>query len=650
MGMKTKSKNDNQQKIRDNKIQKIRNNRIHDIFNNYFPHMQIPPIVITANKRFVQATIKFSSFSFAQFKFKDMSDLKATDKLPDKKGDSKNNSEAQTNEEALCENLENKFLIFLVSLVNFNKEKYSNKIYASPDEISCYLKNDEVERKQTFKEIVENNSEFMMNQTFKSDDTLLDCLNANYNIEVENVYANNKTDSNLFNEIKDNHKKIDHFENNKSKSNKSKGKQRSTNEIKGLSTNDFINEIQFVQESFNKIPRNEFNLRNGFHQQESSLTNGVIDGEKRNIYCEANNEPGGRTPIYGNDEKLNIYCDTNNEPGDTTPIYVTDDTDGMVTPIQHNNLAEKGANINIENRCGYQNIGANVNGNFAPNPVQTLTAMKNGISYYQMVNDYCIENQIPHPEYTLEKQNGVFICRALFYDIQFTSKYFLDKKDAQEDACARLYTFIQSNPQVRRKRECENRNVQTKRIKEMPDGNELWDPKKRVSSLMCRDAQQDKYNQKGGKVNYLTKNEAQSCYPLVSEQHDNYSAKKENPEFYFSGNENRENYLWNCENSGNNFREYVRPQDSQRNETNSFWEMKKMNSKFNYRNKNLSADEMQQMKNSPLKEEFKDSTNKGADKDNFWVAKENVNSKVGENINGKKKEKRTLTFDDLFRD
>lgn len=64
-------------------------------------------------------------------------------------------------------------------------------------------------------------------------------------------------------------------------------------------------------------------------------------------------------------------------------------------------------------------------------------------SFSKMVSDYCMEHKIQFPEYLIEKQNGVFICKAEFLSESFTSKYAYLKEDAKEAVSKMIYKFIE---------------------------------------------------------------------------------------------------------------------------------------------------------------------------------------------------------------
>ncbi|KAM0686811.1 hypothetical protein COBT_001960, partial [Conglomerata obtusa] len=68
--------------------------------------------------------------------------------------------------------------------------------------------------------------------------------------------------------------------------------------------------------------------------------------------------------------------------------------------------------------------------------------LQNG-NYNMYINAYCVKNTIEFPEYLLEKQNDVFICKAVFLDENFTSRYFFDKNDAKNDVCNLIYNYIE---------------------------------------------------------------------------------------------------------------------------------------------------------------------------------------------------------------
>lgn len=67
----------------------------------------------------------------------------------------------------------------------------------------------------------------------------------------------------------------------------------------------------------------------------------------------------------------------------------------------------------------------------------------NGTLFSQIVHKHCTENRECFPEYLVEKQNGVFICKAEFLSESFTSKYAYSKEDAKEDVCKMIYKFIE---------------------------------------------------------------------------------------------------------------------------------------------------------------------------------------------------------------
>jgi hypothetical protein len=58
------------------------------------------------------------------------------------------------------------------------------------------------------------------------------------------------------------------------------------------------------------------------------------------------------------------------------------------------------------------------------------------------VNNFCSSKNLPFPEYLIEKQNDVYICKAINLKHDFTSKYHFNKEDAKEDTCRKIYVFI----------------------------------------------------------------------------------------------------------------------------------------------------------------------------------------------------------------
>lgn len=65
--------------------------------------------------------------------------------------------------------------------------------------------------------------------------------------------------------------------------------------------------------------------------------------------------------------------------------------------------------------------------------------------FYSFINNHCVNNRVNFPEYCIEKQNDVYICKAEYYNEKFTSKYFFDKEDAKKDVCRLIYNYIVKN-------------------------------------------------------------------------------------------------------------------------------------------------------------------------------------------------------------
>ncbi|TBU00532.1 hypothetical protein CWI39_1654p0010 [Hamiltosporidium magnivora] len=91
------------------------------------------------------------------------------------------------------------------------------------------------------------------------------------------------------------------------------------------------------------------------------------------------------------------------------------------------------------------------------------------LEYSNLVKEICVSNRIQFPEYTIEKQNGVFICYASFFEREFISDYFFDKIQAKEDVNRLINEWIVSskiiyneknkNPDKKDRRENENKKI-----------------------------------------------------------------------------------------------------------------------------------------------------------------------------------------------
>jgi hypothetical protein len=62
--------------------------------------------------------------------------------------------------------------------------------------------------------------------------------------------------------------------------------------------------------------------------------------------------------------------------------------------------------------------------------------------YSSYIHDYCVKNMVVFPEYTIEKQNGVYMCHAVFMEQTFVSKYSFDQRGAKEDVCRLMYNYL----------------------------------------------------------------------------------------------------------------------------------------------------------------------------------------------------------------
>lgn len=63
-------------------------------------------------------------------------------------------------------------------------------------------------------------------------------------------------------------------------------------------------------------------------------------------------------------------------------------------------------------------------------------------TFYSLVKKHCASRRVCLPEYEIEKQNGVYMCRAEFVSETFTSRYAYTKDDAREDVFRMIYRFI----------------------------------------------------------------------------------------------------------------------------------------------------------------------------------------------------------------
>lgn len=67
---------------------------------------------------------------------------------------------------------------------------------------------------------------------------------------------------------------------------------------------------------------------------------------------------------------------------------------------------------------------------------------ENTETFYGLVKKHCTSRGICLPEYVIEKQNGVFMCRAEFLSETFTSRYAYSKDDVRENVFQMIYKFI----------------------------------------------------------------------------------------------------------------------------------------------------------------------------------------------------------------
>lgn len=64
---------------------------------------------------------------------------------------------------------------------------------------------------------------------------------------------------------------------------------------------------------------------------------------------------------------------------------------------------------------------------------------------YSKIMRLCKLNESEFPEFMIEKQNNVFICKADFLNNEFTSKYHYEKNMAREESCEMMINFIENN-------------------------------------------------------------------------------------------------------------------------------------------------------------------------------------------------------------
>lgn len=66
------------------------------------------------------------------------------------------------------------------------------------------------------------------------------------------------------------------------------------------------------------------------------------------------------------------------------------------------------------------------------------------IGYVEVIRKVCKYYQVDYPEYEFIKENGVYICTAVFCGISFCSSYILEKEISKENAAQRVCEYMQN--------------------------------------------------------------------------------------------------------------------------------------------------------------------------------------------------------------
>lgn len=92
---------------------------------------------------------------------------------------------------------------------------------------------------------------------------------------------------------------------------------------------------------------------------------------------------------------------------------------------------------------------------------------ENAEAFYNLVKNHCTSRGICLPEYVIEKENGVFMCRADFASEKFTSRYAYSKDGAKEDVFRMICKFIQEKEKYCRHNSVEIASLQHQDIEKL---------------------------------------------------------------------------------------------------------------------------------------------------------------------------------------